>query len=77
MYTKGNISSHFISLCIVILVTFSVCIKAAAAGLTLNDQSCDIPCEEVCCDVTLDDDCTPADALCIFQKYLGLPSCLD
>ncbi len=39
--------------------------------------SCDIPCEEVCCDVTQHEDCTPADALCIFQKYLEVPSCLD
>jgi len=31
----------------------------------------------VCCDVTQDEDCTPADALCIFNKSLGKPSCLD
>ncbi len=32
---------------------------------------------DICCDVTEDDDCSPADALCIFNKYLGIPSCLD
>ena len=45
--------------------------------LGICPTSCDIPCEDVCCDVTQDGECTPADALCIFRKYLGLPSCLD
>ena len=41
MYTKRNISSHLISLCIVVLVTLSAGVKPTAAGLTLNDQSGD------------------------------------
>ena len=45
--------------------------------LEICPTSCDIPCEDICCDVTQDGDCTPADALEIFREYLGLPSCLD
>lgn len=30
-----------------------------------------------CCDVNKDGSCSPADALCIFRKYLGKPGCLD
>ena len=42
--------------------------------LGICPTSCDIPCEDICCDVTQDADCTPADALEIFKEYLGLPS---
>jgi len=45
--------------------------------LEICPTSCEIACEDVCCDVNQDGECTPADALCIFQKYLGIPSCLD
>ncbi|MCP4106294.1 MAG: hypothetical protein GY749_12265 [Desulfobacteraceae bacterium] len=34
-------------------------------------------CENICCDVNRDGECTPADTLCIFYKYLEKPSCLD
>jgi len=30
-----------------------------------------------CGAVTQDGEITPAGALCIFQRYLGIPSCLD
>ena len=30
-----------------------------------------------CGDVNLDDELTPADALCAFQRYLGIPSCIQ
>jgi len=39
MYTKNNIFCFFISLCILVLVTFSMGIKATAASLILEDQS--------------------------------------
>ncbi len=39
MYTKNNIFSHFISLCIMVIVTFSMGIKPTAAALILDDQS--------------------------------------
>jgi len=45
--------------------------------LVICPTTCEIPCEQVCCDVTRDGECTPADALCIFLKYMELPSCLD
>jgi hypothetical protein len=34
-------------------------------------------CFLACCRCNGDGECTPVDALCIFQEYLQLPSCLD
>lgn len=44
------------------------------------DNNCDGNIDEGCYipgDVNQDGSITPADALCVFQKYLGLSSCLD
>ena len=40
-------------------------------------ENCLNQCQKVQAEVTMDDDVTPADALCIFQRYLLVPSCLD
>ncbi|MGA1844734.1 MAG: right-handed parallel beta-helix repeat-containing protein [bacterium] len=45
--------------------------------LEISPTSCEIPAEDVCCDVNGDFVCSPRDALCIFEYFLGLPSCLD
>ncbi len=34
-------------------------------------------CQQDLADVNQDDSITPSDALCIFQEYMGLPSCLE
>jgi hypothetical protein len=39
--------------------------------------SCETDCADICGDVNYDDEITPADALCIFEKYLQKPGCLD